>query len=85
MKQLIEDYQRRLATVNEMINNLKFKDDANPDYIRLTTKRAEYRTVITELERGLKNEKEKVFDAILEFAPKASAEKVQKYITEKFA
>ena len=53
MKQLIEDYERRLNTVQEMIEKLKFKDDANPDYVRLTTKRAEYRTFIAELKREL--------------------------------
>lgn len=51
MKQLLEDYQRRLETINKMIENLKFKDDANPDYIRLTTKASCYRTFIIELER----------------------------------
>lgn len=84
MKTLIEDYERRLNTVQEMIEKLKFKDDANPDYVRLTTKRAEYRTIIAELERGLKNFKEKVFDTLVKFAPEADAIEVQKYIIHNF-
>lgn len=49
MKTLIDTYERRLETIQEMIEKLKFKDDANPNYVRLTTKRAEYRTFIAEL------------------------------------
>jgi hypothetical protein len=51
MKQLIEDYQRRLKNVKQMIADLKFKDDANPDYIRLRTKESCYKTFIAEMER----------------------------------
>ena len=55
METLLEDYKRRLKTANKMIEELRFKDDANPDYIRLTTKASCYRTIITELERALAN------------------------------
>ena len=55
MDTLLEDYKRRLKTANEMIEGLRFKDDANPDYIRLTTKSSCYRTIISELERVLAN------------------------------
>lgn len=51
MEELIKDYSRRLETANEMIEKLKFKDDSNPDYIRLKTKVSCYRTFISELKR----------------------------------
>ena len=51
METLLEDYRRRLKTVKEMISKLKFKDDANSDYIRLKTKESCYRTFIAELEK----------------------------------
>lgn len=53
METLLEDYKRRLKTANEMIEGLRFKDDVNPDYIRLTTKASCYRTIIAELERAV--------------------------------
>lgn len=56
METLLNNYKRRLKTVREMINDLKFKDDANPDYIRLRTKESCYRTFISELEREIKEE-----------------------------
>lgn len=55
MERLLEDYNRRLKTANKMIDELRFKDDSNSDYIRLTTKASCYRTMITELEREFIN------------------------------
>lgn len=48
---LIEDYERRLNTANKIIDEFNFKDDSNPDYIRMKTKASCYRTFITELKR----------------------------------
>lgn len=53
MKTLLEDYKNRLKTANEMIKELRFKDESNPDFIRLTTKASCYRTIIAELQRQL--------------------------------
>lgn len=55
MKELLEDYKRKLKTVERVIIELRFKDDANPNYIRLKTKQYCYRAFINELERELKN------------------------------
>ncbi len=87
MKTLIEDYERRLKTVEDMIHNFKSSwsiDDIRKDE-RLKTKAAEFRTFIAEMERELKNFKEKVFDTLVEFAPEADAIEVQKFIIKTFA
>ncbi len=52
---ILEDYKRRLETANKMIDELQFKDDANPDYVRLTTKASCYRTFISEYSQRAKN------------------------------
>ena len=53
MKQLIEDYKRRLATIEQL--NFEFKSNGSEHDIRkkerFNTKASEYRTIITELER----------------------------------
>jgi hypothetical protein len=53
MKQLIEDYKRRLATVKEEIAKINESGNDAEDItlIRLGTKASEYRTFISELER----------------------------------
>ena len=54
MKQLIEDYKRRLDTINQMIENFKSNgsiNDIRKDE-RLKTKAAEFRTFIAELEKA---------------------------------
>jgi hypothetical protein len=53
MKQLIEDYQRRLDTANELLKEFKSNGSINDikKEERLTTKASEYRTIIVELER----------------------------------
>ena len=53
MKQLIEDYQRRLDTVVKMQEAFKSNGSINDTKKeeRLTTKASEYRTFIAELER----------------------------------
>ena len=53
MKQLIEDYKRKLKNINEMIKGFKSTGSTNDlkKETRLTTKASEYRTFITELER----------------------------------
>ena len=53
MRQLIEDYQRRLDTMNQMIENFKSNgsiNDIRKDE-RLKTKAAEFKTIIAELEK----------------------------------
>ena len=54
MQILLEDYKRRLATAQEMLNELRFKDDANPDFIRIKTKISCYRSMIHELDSLIK-------------------------------
>jgi len=53
MKQLIEDYKRRLDNVNNLISESNFSGSINDIRTkeRLTTKAAEYRTFISELEK----------------------------------
>ena len=53
MKQLIEDYKRKLKNIDEMIKGFKSTGSENDlkKETRLTTKASEYRTFITELER----------------------------------
>ncbi len=55
MKQLIEDYKRRLGTAEEMIATTKDSGSRNDiaKMERLKTKAANYRTFITEMERVL--------------------------------
>jgi hypothetical protein len=53
MDKLLDEYKRKLQWVTELIKNLKFKDNANPDYVRLTAKASCYRTIIAELEQEL--------------------------------
>ena len=61
MKQLIEDYKRRLATAKEEIAKINESktDPEDITLIRLGTKASEYRTFIVELEHAL-SEKENV-------------------------
>jgi hypothetical protein len=57
MKQLIEDYKRRLKTVNEMLESEKDSNGSINDvkrFERLHTKASEFRTIIAELERVLR-------------------------------
>jgi hypothetical protein len=58
MKELIEDYKRRLASITEMIElEEKSGENANIQTLeRLKTKRGCYNTIITELERLGKKE-----------------------------
>lgn len=58
MKELIDDYQRRLKTINEMIERLPKHMDGTEDVttVRLTTKASCYRTFLSELERLPKEE-----------------------------
>lgn len=56
MEQLLEDYQRRLKTITEMINNLPSDCPDKPEHIRLTTKRSCYKTFISELKKAIKHE-----------------------------
>jgi hypothetical protein len=59
MKQLIEDYQRRLGTTEKMIKEFKLKNSGSINDIkkgeRLDTKASEYRSIIAELEREVRN------------------------------
>jgi hypothetical protein len=63
MKKLIEDYKRRLKTINEMLIDFKSDNTTSVSDIRklerLITKASEYRTFIIELERAL-SEKDNV-------------------------
>lgn len=66
MKQLIEDYKRRLETMNTMIK--AFESNGSTSDIqkeeRLKTKASAYRTFISELERELKNVAEHIVEKI---------------------
>lgn len=59
MKNLLEDYKRRLKAVNELLNEPKEKfgkylhDEKRKT--RLNTKASEYRSIITDLERAISN------------------------------
>ena len=55
MKQLIEDYKRRLATVNEMIEESANARKGIEEHQRLLTKAGMFRTFIAELEREFKS------------------------------
>lgn len=57
MKQLLEDYKRRLETITIEIGT-KFKHNCpdNPDYVRYRTKQSCYKTLIAEIERELEKE-----------------------------
>ena len=54
MKQLLEDYQRRLATVKKELEKFETNCPNNPNYTRLKTKESCYRTLIAELEIATK-------------------------------
>lgn len=58
MKQLIEDYQRRLKTVNEILESFKISCSVNDlkKEERLKAKAYEYRTFIAEMERLLNSQ-----------------------------
>ena len=56
---LLDEYKRKLQRVNELLKTLKFKDNANPQYVRLTAKASCYRTIIEELENALVNDNAK--------------------------
>ena len=51
MKELLEDYKRRLITVNKMIDGLEFQDINTDTVKRYRTKASCYRTFISELEK----------------------------------
>jgi hypothetical protein len=55
METLINEYRKRLQTTMEAMNKLKFKDNANPEYIRLSIKASCYKIMISELENELGN------------------------------
>ena len=58
MEQLLEDYKRRLETVNESLNSLEdggVTKSLEITYRRLETKASCYRTFIAELEREIAN------------------------------
>ena len=56
MDTLLEDYRKRLQATMEAINKLKFKDNANPEYLKLTIKAGCYKIMIAELENALGNQ-----------------------------
>ena len=53
MKQIIEDYKRRLKTGHEMLKNLQGEEHLDA-HQRISIKCAQYRAVIVELERAFK-------------------------------
>jgi hypothetical protein len=64
--ELINDYKRRLDTVNKMISEFRSNgsiNDTRKDE-RLKTKASEYRTIIAELERAGASFAEELIDAI---------------------
>ena len=60
MKTLIEDYERRLATITEVIETTKDTGSRNDiaKMARLNAKQSEYRTFISELEREVRKAEE---------------------------
>jgi len=59
MKTLLEDYQRRLVTVDETVKTTKNTGSLNDieKMTRLRTKASEYRTFIVEIQRAIEREK----------------------------
>ena len=55
METLLEEYKKKLQSTTESISKLKFKDNANPEYLKLTIKAGCYRIMIEELEMVLGN------------------------------
>jgi hypothetical protein len=53
VKLLLEDYQRRLKTINIEIDEMLVKDAGNATYCRYQAKAGCYRTFISELERAI--------------------------------
>lgn len=60
LEQLLNDYQRKLESINEMIENHK-EDKSNcpddPNLIRLTTKKSCYQSMIVDIEREIARQK----------------------------
>lgn len=57
MKQLLEDYKRRLKSINGMIgNSIEFIRRPAVDQQRLENKASCYKDFISEMERALKNQ-----------------------------
>jgi hypothetical protein len=50
---LLENYRRKLKEVTEMKKTLRFKDNSNPEYIRLSAKASCYKSFVADLEREL--------------------------------
>jgi hypothetical protein len=67
MKQLIQDYKRRLDTINQMIANFKSNGSVNDirKDERLKTKAGEYMTFIVEMERVLSTQSTQEVDGSL--------------------
>jgi hypothetical protein len=55
MEILLETYRTRLQSMKDAIQKIRFKDDANPDYIKLRIKAGCYQMIITELENEMQN------------------------------
>ena len=55
METLLEDYKKRLQITTVAINKLKFKDNANPEFIKLSIRASCYKIMIAELENELGN------------------------------
>jgi hypothetical protein len=68
MKELIEDYQRRLATITETIKTTSDTGSRNDiaKMARLNAKASEYRTFIAELERSYRNYIKEHMDELVE-------------------
>jgi len=64
MKTLLEDYQRRLVTVEETIKTTENTGSQNDiaKMARLKTKASEYRTFIVEIQRAIEREKGEVVE-----------------------
>jgi hypothetical protein len=53
METLLKEYKNKLLFTTEAISKLKFKDNANPEYLKLSIKAGCYRIMISELENAL--------------------------------
>lgn len=56
MEELLEDYKRRLATINDMLNGLPQNEDTVDTHKRYITKASCYRTFISEIEKLIEKE-----------------------------
>jgi hypothetical protein len=65
-KLLLEDYERKLITVCAELDSIPSLGEEDPKYVRLKEKASNYRTLIAELSKSLKQDREAVEERKLE-------------------